>query len=135
MIKTIKTFALAGALAAGLAACQTTEEALQEEGAIMLSAAETQALFANTTRAWASGNGVSFHDPDGAYLWKMNSGDTGEGSWYVTDTGDYCIAVEEWYGDNDECFTLYRTADGSYVTVDGDGVRRDLADGEDGNTM
>lgn len=125
-----------GAIAiATLAACQTTEEALTESGAVKMADWEVEATLSNSTREWASGKGSSYYSPDGAYVWKMNSGKSGDGTWSVNDDGQMCFAVPEWYNGAEQCYTMYKKADGSIVSVGPKGEEHQLGAYQEGNAL
>ncbi|MEQ8604255.1 MAG: DUF995 domain-containing protein [Marivibrio sp.] len=128
--------ALIGAAAlAALAACGTTEEAMQEEGATQLAKWEIEATLNDSTREWASGNGHSYYAPDGAYLWKMNNGTTGDGTWRVNDADQMCFTVDEWFNGVEQCYTMYKKPDGQIVSIGPKGKEHKLGAYQEGNTL
>ncbi len=118
-----------------LAACQTTTEMLAEDGAAKLTGWEIHSTLDDTTRAWASGNGMSYYAPDGTYLWKMNSGEGGDGTWMVNEDDQMCFTVAAWNSGNTECYTMYKKSDGTIVSVDDGGKLYPLGAFQKGNKL
>ncbi|WP_081944413.1 DUF995 domain-containing protein [Thalassospira australica] len=135
MIGKVSKLLIAASAIASLAACQTTSEMLAEDGATQLTAWEITSTLDDTTRAWASGNGMSYYAADGAYLWKTNGGDTGDGTWMATDDDQMCFTVETWNNGNPQCYTMYKKSDGSIVSVDGAGKLYPLGAFQKGNKL
>ncbi|MEQ8710898.1 MAG: DUF995 domain-containing protein [Rhodospirillales bacterium] len=129
----IKYIAVSCAALMTLAACQTTQENLAESGATKLDKSAVTSVFSGNTVPWSSGEGSSFHAADGNYMYKSNAGSTGSGTWRVSDAGDYCFIVKDWY-DTEQCFEIYKKDD-QLISVAGDGTRRTMKEGAAGNTL
>jgi hypothetical protein len=136
MIGNISKLVIGVTAIAALAACQTTDEMLAEDGATKLTGWEITSTLSDSSREWASGNGIAYYSPDGDYLWKMYKGDVmGDGTWMVNDMDQMCFTVEEWNDGNPECYTMYKKSDGSVVSVGSDGKLYPLGDFQKGNAL
>lgn len=131
-MKIIHAIAACGISALALAGCQTAQESMQESGAVQLEKTQVAALYTDQTVPWASGKGASYHAPDGSYVYKSNSGDTGNGTWRVSDTGNMCIDVAAWGGET--CYEIW-DENGTIYFIDPKGKKSKRSESTTGNTL
>jgi outer membrane murein-binding lipoprotein Lpp len=131
-MRTLTIIAAGGIAALMLTGCQTTQESMQVSGATRLDKAQVAALYTDHTVPWASGQGASYHAPDGSYSYKSKSGDTGAGTWRVSDEGSVCLDVAAWGGET--CYEVWDES-GKIVVIDPKGKKSNKSDGTKGNVL
>ena len=97
---------------AALSGCQSPEKALMEEGAVQMSQAEVIALLSDKTEVWGSGAG--YFSADGTVRGEFKGHDF-DGTWRVTEAGNLCYSVEEWWPD-EHCEWVYYSQ-GDAITI------------------
>ena len=118
-MKTVGVLVMAGF---SLTACTTAQEALQAEGAVLMSKAELETLLTGNTVEFLNGNGSSYYSQGGAYLAKWK-GDLVDGTWRVTEDSVLCFTVEEWYEGKEECGSTYYKTDVGYTILTKKGTK------------
>ena len=107
-IKGVVGLMLASVLLVG---CQSTQQRIEEDGAVRLSRAQVESLLSGKTERWSKGAG--YFAPDGTLEARWQGEDV-TGKWHATDDGEVCYEVDAW--GQTPC-TSYYEHDGRLVSV------------------
>jgi hypothetical protein len=85
---------------------------MKEEGAVQLSQAELIELLSGRTEIWGSGAG--YFAADGTVRGDFK-GESFDGTWRVTEDGNLCYSVDEWWPE-EHCEWVYYS-EGDAITI------------------
>ena len=123
-----RAMALVGFLA--VAACQTPQQKLLEEGYQPVSPQELETLY--TGKTITTSFGKDYYGPDGSYV-SIWEGEIYEGTWHTEEPNKVCWDVAAW--GSIPCSEMYKSGDTLKGVFKGKVFDRPPTDFEDGNTI